>query len=86
MAGYRDNKGRFLPDHMNAQKAIDKGVADKYYVSKNYKGKVENAVATRTAANPYQFHHQNAPRAKEHKATGNPKVLESVQTHYKGKN
>lgn len=85
MSGYRDKKGQFLPDHINAEEAKDKGVADKFGISKNYQGKEENAVGRRIEPNPYQFHHKVAPPAEQHTKTGQKPTFHSVESHFKGK-
>ncbi len=66
---------------MKAKEAAERGVKEKYVVAKAFKGKEENALATRIEDNPNDF----GDPAERHppKGHGKPNV-ENLTSHFKG--
>jgi hypothetical protein len=68
--GYRDSSGHYLPHNMSVSEAVDRGVADKYFISNNYHGNDSSAIGSLTQTNPYEYGHHDT-HASEHTKTGN---------------
>jgi hypothetical protein len=79
--GFRDNQGRFLPNHMNANDALQRDVGDRYQVSVDYMGKPEKAIAQIKEPNPHQY----GPGVSSdiYPKNGNPPNLVTVNKKYK---